>query len=69
MGREKRINANATEDREKSLTAKREAACFGYDSGIYTNIHWKVMNTVPAYIRIPVALTIQLIEALEVHAE
>lgn len=69
MNREKRMNANATPDREISFPANREAAYFGYASGRYTDTHCNIMKIDPAYRTIPKALTAQWIVPLVVQAK
>ena len=39
IGLEKRIEPNAKAERQKSLLAKRDAAYWGYDIGIYMKMH------------------------------
>jgi len=43
MSLENSTAPNAKAERQKSLLAKSDAAYCGYDIGIYTKMHWRIM--------------------------
>jgi len=59
IGLENKMQAAAKSDRDRSLAANNDAAYLGYDSGRYTNTHWKMKKFAATKMTTPMRLTIQ----------
>jgi len=67
IGLENITHPAANAARKRSFPAKSDAAYCGYESGRYTNTHWKMMKFEVTRITTPIIDTIQCTEARAVH--